>query len=224
MKFRDHQIKRKFVVLLAALIAFSNLGTPHAQVAHRRPPQRVVEEEQGNLSALHYAPRHNHTATEDGDDDHGIGEVAGLDAVADVAPAPVVLAEHDDTPHWNSPAGREAVADLLAISPDAGGEQTPGETAATTSVEADGGSLNLSAGARRPLAVAFDGQNVCTVPSITIPGAAGSSFAAKDQLNDRNVSYRQPYHVFTLGPDIQREIFARDFAATVRASMPMFLP
>ena len=50
------------------------------------------------------------------------------------------------------------------------------------------------------------------------------SYGIKDQANNKDVVYYQPYHVFTAGTNAQREQNAKNFAATVHPSLPIFLP
>lgn len=215
MKTNYQRFKQMFVVLLAGLIAFSNLTPMQAQNVRRRAPERVIEEEQGNPSELHYLPRYNraamgHDHSHDGGEDVSAEEIAdnGINNGEGSLPQ---IRERAQAPNWNSAAGRAAAADQLAIDLS----------------ETEGGQVSA---AQRQLSVTgnqsiiFDGQNVCTIPDVTIPGSGCCSYTINDQANSQNVKYRQPYHVFNTGTDAQREAAARNFADSVRASMPMFLP
>ena len=221
MKSKYPQFKRVLVIFLTALVAFSNLAPLQAQSVRRRAPERVIDEEQGNPSELHYQARYNraarmHDHPRDGGENVGV-EAANAESQADIT-LPQQLRETAEAPHWNSPAGRAAIADQLAI--DLSESQNNGVSANLVGAESQR-SLSVTG---NPLSVVFNGQNVCTVPDITIPNSGCCSYKINDQENSQNVWYRQPYHVFTMGTNTQREQAARDFAASVRASMPMFLP
>ncbi|MBP6824099.1 MAG: hypothetical protein KA368_21305 [Acidobacteria bacterium] len=215
MRSNYRQLKQMFVILLAGVIAFSNLTASQAQSVRRRAPERVAEEEQGNPSELHYLPRYNRAAMAH---DHPLdgGEGVGAEAIvagnnAENAPQ---IREHAEAPNWNSAAGRAAAADQLAIDLQEG---ESGDLAIGMSQK----QLNVLG---NPKSVIFNGENVCTVPDVTIPSSGCCSYTIDDQVNSQTIWYRQPYHVFTMGTDAQREQAARNFADSVRASMPMFLP
>lgn len=198
--------KRAFVIFLTALMVFSALPAPQAQIGRRpAPPQRADQGEKGDLSALHYATR-QHRGASDEAEEHGEEATVKIEKDDDISSAwQNRMSSGPVAPHWNSPAGRAAAAEQLAI-------DLPGEKG------------DAAAEAASSKAVAFNIQSSCTTPDITLPGSGCCSYGIKDQLNNIDVAYRQPYHVFTMGTDSQREQQAQDFAATVRASMPMFLP
>jgi len=143
-------------------------------------------------------------------------ETIGAEDKTGGEPAP--MPERSGVPHWNSAAGRAAAADQLAMYPD---DDSGAETSAIAAV---GVFQKQPTRINRHLAVVFNGQDICTMPTITLPGVTGGSYQINDQLNGVNVWYRQPYHVFTMGTASQREQAAQNFADTVRASKPMFLP
>ncbi|MDX2044083.1 MAG: hypothetical protein SF097_22910 [Acidobacteriota bacterium] len=216
MKPKIQTLKTAFVFFLATLIAFSTLTPLQAQNVRRRAPERIHEEEQGNPSELHYLPRYNRAAMGH-DHAHDLGENVGTeDLVADDG-ADGVLAQlraNTETSRWNSAAGRAAFADQMAM-----------ELAETQTVESSSGeSQQAFSVTGNQQSIIFDGQNVCTIPDVTLPGSQCCSYTINDQHNTQDVRYRQPYHVFKTGTDAQREAAARDFAASVRASMPMYLP
>ncbi|MEZ4883875.1 MAG: hypothetical protein R3E32_03975 [Chitinophagales bacterium] len=71
-----------------------------------------------------------------------------------------------------------------------------------------------------PLARTMSGSfdSACTEPDIVIPESDCCSYTIQDQKNSKNVAYRQPKHVFG------DEASARNFAASVKASLPIYLP
>lgn len=66
--------------------------------------------------------------------------------------------------------------------------------------------------------VSWNGGSICTTPDVHASGSDCCSYGIYDQIASANRKYRQPKHVFA------SETEARTFAATVKASMPMFLP
>lgn len=206
MQSNHYQLfKRTFVIFLVALMVFSAMPAPQAQIA-RRPAPRVADEgEKGDLSALHYATRQRQNSHPEEAGEHGEEATIKIETSQTLLDWQNEIASRPAAPHWNSPAGRTATADQLT-----------GELPAEQDRPTLEGFLNK--------ATTFNIQSFCTTPDITLPGSGCCSYGIKDQLNNINVVYRQPYHVFTAGTDNQREQAAQSFAATVRASMPMFLP
>lgn len=198
-------IQRALVVLLTALMVISATPAPQAQSLRRPPTRQADEGEKGDLSALHYASRQRRSASPFEADEHGEEATVGIEADETSADWQDQMASRSPLPHWNSPAGRAAAAEQLAfdLPDDQNGVTLEGYFKKTET---------------------FTLQSFCTPPDITLPGSKCCSYGIKDQLNNINVAYRQPYHVFTAGTDSQREQAAQAFAGTVRASMPMFLP
>jgi murein DD-endopeptidase MepM/ murein hydrolase activator NlpD len=193
--------RRFFTLLLAMLTALANLPVSQAQVA----PQRATinDEEQGNPSALLYTPRNGRAVTNIAEGD--VPSTSTTTARGKMTIGDAVAHKHKKNephaPHWNSEAGRAAAAEQLSVHLDEAAP-APGEVQN----------------------IIFNGKDVCSLPDIVKADSGCCSYTYPDQLNGGNVVYRQPYHVFTTGNTTQRENDARDFAADVRASMPMFLP
>ena len=206
MKSNHCQIcKQSLVLLLTVLLVFISTVPPQAQIARRPTAVPALEEEKGDLSALHYASRQRRSVTAQEDDEHGEEATSKLGAGHPSLAWEREIASRPAMPHWNSPAGRAAVADLLTI-------DLPG-----LPNEAKSQPLQQQA-------LAFQSLGACTAPTITLPGSKCCDYGIQDQLTNQNITYRQPYHVFTTGVDLLREGAALGFAGTVRASLPMYLP
>ncbi len=99
---------------------------------------------------------------------------------------------------WNTAAGREALGSVVVVDGPLG-------AGTGVAVRAAGGQ-------------ARGGEDACVQPTVTKSGSTCCNYRQPDQLNGGDAMYRQPLKVFG------SESAARDFAATVRASIPMFLP
>ncbi|MDX2031662.1 MAG: hypothetical protein SF339_13385 [Blastocatellia bacterium] len=209
-------MKRTFVMLMLALQVLSIAIIPLAQTPRRTVVSRAaMEEEQGNLSALHYARRSRPAEADDHEhDEHGNEGTTPVETGGDLSGWRNGLSSRAAAPRWNSPAGRAAAADQLIIDLS----EEPGVD------PADNFSLAQAALADKLTGLAQKSIDLCTQPKLTLASSDCCTYTINDQLNNRDVVYRQPYHVFKDGTNAQREQDARDFADSVRASMPMFLP
>ena len=210
---RRATVKRLLITFLAALLAFAPLPSLHAQMSRVVKPTgptphrvQLPEDESDNPSTLLYAPRNGRAVTGIAEEGEPQSRAAtrptkrGSGAASVVETLPVSASTLD--PAWNTAAGRARAAEKMAVHLEQGGVAQP----------------DLAN-------IMFNGQDVCSVPDLVKPEANGCcSYNYPDQLGGGSDWYRQPYHVFTMGTDAQRETAARNFAATVHASLPMFVP
>ena len=205
MQSNRYQTFKSFIVnLLAVLLVFTATVPQQAQII-RRPITAPADEEKGDLSALHYAHHQRRNVTPQESDEHGDEATSKIEMGTTSLEWQQEMASRPAVPHWNSPAGRAAVADLLKI---------------------DGASQQSDVSAHSFVKQALaQSQGSCTKPTVTLPGSKCCDYNINDQLNNiPGAVYRQPYHVFTAGVDLLREGAALGFAGTVRASIPMYLP
>jgi murein DD-endopeptidase MepM/ murein hydrolase activator NlpD len=173
--------------------------TPRAAVARLEPAEEYV-----NPSALLFdrAPRRRAEVQEEGPPPEA----------ADTPPPPGPVAPRmrvARTAHWNSEAARRGHDELFS----------PGTPQATL----------LSLGLAAPDAVMtrsaqFDGGVVCVEPDIVKTGSNCCSYGILDQVSNKKTYYRQPAWAFASGGTAASEQTCRDFAETVTASMPLYLP
>ncbi|HUP02156.1 MAG TPA: hypothetical protein VM737_11660 [Gemmatimonadota bacterium] len=174
----------------------------------RRVPPRQVEPQRVpsasryvNLSELLYRPLLRTT----GDEIYEEGEpsdpsITPTAKPAEARPIAAVL--------WNTETGRRALESRVLMH---GPLVQP-----TRVVPGAGAPQRVPPAARRQ--PAWTGGPVCIIPTVTREGSTCCNYTQPDQLAGTDVTYRQPLSVFGT------EHAAREFAATVRASMPMFLP
>jgi murein DD-endopeptidase MepM/ murein hydrolase activator NlpD len=203
MKTKQLTFRRSLIYLLMMTLMLANLPVLQAQ---RQMPERgkrpVVrdDEEQANPSDLLYrtVPRGKSAElVQIGEDTQDTVETNP--SIVEMDGLPSKRSHESGKHHWNTEAGQSAFAH-------------------------EHGLEEAEASNRAQLNVMFNGVDVCTVPNITYEGSGCCNYGIRDQYNNRDVVYRQPYRVFTSGTEAQRETAARNFADTVHASMPFYLP
>lgn len=199
MHGRKSSSAKFYAFIMVIVFAVSSVLSLQAQGVRQTAPQRTpaIESGDANLSELQFSRGLRRAAPQ--------FEEAQQDASSLIKPTSnAFLFKRPQQGRWNSAVGRKVFADQLALGARQGTLQSLG--------------LDFQTGGVTPRSANFDGDIVCTEPDIVKEGSKCCSYTIKDQLNNVNVVYRQPLHVFS------NETKSREFAGTVRASMPMFVP
>jgi len=186
----------------------SILATPAVQLTS------FATEEYVNPSELHFmrAPRAIVPIEEEGDEVIPAVQLAmqpkSIGTVKYGDPAFKRLGTSDRNTNWNSVEARRLNGQIIQIAPDA---------------EAMLNDRQVTMKAIRNM-VASTKDPVCIEPDIVKPGSDCCNYGIQDQVANKKYVYRQPAWALANGDNAASEADCREFAATVTASMPFFVP
>lgn len=209
-------MRPKALVLAVSFAALAMTSSPVQAAGVRaipmrvsQTPRRLAAEEYVNPSALLFerAPRRRAELAEEAQDPDAVPARASAPRRAGITLKRGVASVAGAGHHWNSAATRRANAQVVQLGPDVRASLGLGGAGAVTARSAQ-----------------FDGEPVCVEPDIVMPDSKCCSYAIQDQVANQTIYYRQPAWALADGDAPATEQVCREFAATVTASMPLFVP